>query len=718
MLLSLKWLREFVPFEGTAAELGDKLTMLGLELEEIIHPFKGIEPIVIGRVLTCEPHPESDHLSVCTVDVNQGEPLNIVCGAPNVRAGILVPVVLVGTTMPNGMVIKKTKLRGYPSHGMICSERELGLGEDHDGIMILPESFTVGQKLVDALDLDMEVCDIAITPNRADCLSVLGLAREVAMAFNLPLTLPELKLVESGEDASGVMAINIPDAELCPVFQGRVLEGATVGKSPAWLRYRLIAIGLRPISNLVDVTNYILMELGQPLHAYDLDTLKSGQITVSCAAEGEKITTLDGNERVLNPADLLIRDGEHGIGLAGVMGGLETEISDASTRVFLEAAVFRPGTIRKTARRLGLSSDASYRFERGVDQVMSRFALDRAAQLMCDYAGATARPNICVAEPKPWTAPVLTFRIARAESLLGIELDAAFCHDTLTKLGCTIDATDPTSWKVLAPSHRSDFEREADLIEEIARVRGMDTIPPVLPKVMRPLDRAGAPESEFTFNLRIKHWGAGLGLNEAINYSFVGQKDLDHLHLPEDGRIAIMNPLTAEQNVLRTELAPGLLNNLRQNIAQGNNGLRIFEVAHIFDAKPLNEDGTEADIPARERNRLGILMYGALNDAAWPHHEADAEYVDLKGVIEHLFQHLHLGTAEFSLDEGHPFLLPCVAITLNGQRIGELGRVKPDLADAYHARKDVWFANIDLDLLQAMHQKTAIAFAGLQVYPR
>lgn len=711
MLLSLKWLREFVPFEGTAAELGDKLTMLGLELEEIIRPFDAIAPIVVGRVLTRDKHPEADKLSVCKVDAGQGEALDIVCGAPNVAAGQLVPVALVGTTMPGGMVIKKAKLRGQPSHGMICSERELGLGEDHDGIMVLPEHFRIGARLVDELDLDMEVCDISITPNRADCLSVLGLAREVALGFGLPLTMPRLELKEEGADASGVMSIDIPDPAMCSLFQGRVLEGATVGKSPAWMRYRLIAAGVRPISNIVDITNYILMELGQPLHAYDLDLLRSGRITVSCAHEGERLTTLDGVERVLNASDLLIRDGEKPIGLAGVMGGAETEITAASRRVFLESAVFRPGTIRKTARRLSLSSEASYRFERGVDPVMSEFAMQRAAQLITELSGATLRPGVCRAEPAPWVAPVLRFRPARAAALLGVELGDDFCRETLQRLGCDVLMDDPADWRIIAPSHRRDFEREADLIEEVARVRGMDTIQPVLPKVLRPLERAGSAESKYAFWLRLKHWAAGLGLNEAINYSFVGQKDLDHLRLPEEGRIPIMNPLTADQNVLRTELAPGLLQNLRHNIAQGNAGLRIFELAHIFEADPAS------DTTARERSRLDILMYGSRHDTLWPRGEADAEYVDIKGVVEHCLGFLHLGQASFALEEGHPYLLPCVAVTVSGRKVGVMGRVRPELADAYHARKDVWLADLDLDELRAQHDAAKVQFRALPVYP-
>ena len=330
MLLSLKWLREFVPVEAGAQEVGDRLTMLGLELEDIIHPYDAIKDIVVGHVLTKEAHPDSDHLAVCTVDAGQEEVLNIVCGAPNVAAGQKVPVALVGTTMPGGMVIKKAKLRGVPSFGMICSERELGLSEDHNGIMVLPEGFKVGTRLIDALDLDTEILEIGITPNRGDCLSVLGLAREAALAFKLPLTLPKVHVEAQGADWSSEWAVNIPNPDLCPFYQLRLVEGVTIRQSPMWMRHRLHAVGVRPISNIVDVTNYILMELGQPLHAFDRDKLEGGRTEISVARDGERIVTLDGQERVLTSADLLIRDGMKPVALAGVMGGLDTEISDAS----------------------------------------------------------------------------------------------------------------------------------------------------------------------------------------------------------------------------------------------------------------------------------------------------------------------------------------------------------------------------------------------------
>lgn len=712
MLLSLQWLREFVPFEGGAEELGRRLTMLGLELEGIHRPFAHLEPFVVGHVLTRERHPEADKLSVCTVDTGEGEPLTIVCGAPNVAAGQKVPVARVGVTMPDGLKIKKAKLRGVASHGMICSERELGLSEDHSGIMVLDDSAVPGTSILKVLPLDEEILEIGITPNRGDCLSVLGLAREVAMSCKLPLTLPDVRLAEEGPDANGIVRLEIEDPRLCPQYFGRVISGGKSGKSPAWMRYRLQACGIRGISNFVDVTNYVLLELGHPLHAFDLDTLKGGTVVVRTPKGPEKLVTLDGQERELAAEDLLICDTEKPVGLAGVMGGLNSEITERTVNVFLECAVFDPITIRRTARRLGMQSEASYRFERGVDRGLSEFVIDRAASLMALVSGAVVRPGICKAEPCPLEIKPVRFRSARAELLLGAKLGDEFCRETLELLGCAVSG-DKDEWSVIPPTYRPDLTREADLIEEVGRVYGVDRIVPTLPKVSRSLD-SGRPDTEYHFLLKIKRWAAGLGLNEAINYSFVGDKDLDALQLPQEGRIHIMNPLSAEQNVLRPHLAPGLLNALRHNIAQGNSGIRLFETAHVFSEDAFSETS------AKERGRLAILLYGSRYDSFWPHKEADADYQDLKGVVEHLLAHLGLGEAEYSLVDGgnaYPYLLPCVAVRVRDAVIGHIGRIRPEMAEFFHARKDIWFADMDTDSLRSMSEGVRTRFKSMPQYP-
>lgn len=710
MLLSLDWLREFVPYEGTAEALGDRFTMLGLELEDVITPYAAIKDIVVGHVVACGKHPEADKLSVCKVDVAQGEALDIVCGAPNVALGQKVAVALVGSTMPDGMVIKKAKLRGMPSHGMICSERELGLNDDHSGIMVLPADTPVGLKLVDALKLDTAVLDISVTPNRADCLSILGLAREAAMAFRLPLTLPSFTLHEVGADASHEVPIEVADPELCWLYQGKILENTKVMPAPLWMRQRLNAVGLRSISNIVDVTNYLLMECGQPFHAFDKDKLEGGRIIVAPAKAGERLVTLDGQERVLTVDDLCIRDTRKPVALAGVMGGLDSEITASTKAVFLESAIFRPASIRKTARRLSLSSEASYRFERGVDQVANTWIMNRAAALMAELSGGTVRPGVCRAEPRPHVAKPITFRPARANSLLGVTLDETFDKDCLERLGCTLVAKGP-AWQVTPPAWRHDLSREADLIEELGRVHGLDSIAPELPPIVRRLDASAQPESAYSFRVRLKRWGQGLGLNEAVNYSFVGHKDLDFLGLPAEPRISILNPLSAEQDVLRTELAPGLLNNLRHNVAQGATGVRLFEIANIFASDPSSETS------ARETGHLALLMYGDTSDSGWPYSPTDVTYTDLKGVVEHALAFLHLPVAHCELAQGHSYLSPCVRVVVQGQDVGVMGRVKPDIADAYHARKDVWMAELNIDALQQMHNASQIRFRNLPVYP-
>lgn len=722
MLLSLKWLREFVPYTGTAEELGDRLTMLGLELDELIRPYKELEDLVVGHVLECGRHPDSDHLSVCKVDVGT-EVLDIVCGAPNVAEGQYVVVAPVGATLPGGLKIKKAKLRGQASNGMICSERELGLSDDHSGIMVLEDllagPFTPGQNAVEAMNLDTEVLDIGITPNRPDCLSVLGLAREVAMAYKLPLTMPKPDRggIDTGSKALDSLKLEVESGDVSQLYMLQSIEDVKEGKSPAWMRWRLNACGLRSISNIVDVTNYVMMELGQPLHSFDFGKVRGGRVRVAPAGEGEKLVTLDGQERALKARDITIRDAEGPIALGGVMGGANSEIDDSTRAVMLESAVFNPSNIRFTSKRLDLPSDAAYRFERGVDQAMTAFALERAATLIVRLGGGRMAEKPLSLELKPLKLPVITLRQSRAEALIGVTLGATFCVQTLASLGCQVKPAGQDGgaiWSVTPPTWRGDLEREADLIEELARVYGVDRIPETLPRVTRCMERAKPGLDSHSFFTQVKKWAAGLGLNEAVNYSFVGHRDLDFLGLPKEGRISIMNPLSAELDVLRTVLAPGLLNTLRNNLAQGETSLRVFEVASVFSP--------DADSPfctgIREQVCLGIMLHGDRFASAWPHQAEDMDYLDLKGLAEHLFAHLHLPAPAFrNAQSALPWLSPAVELVLDGRILGIIGRVKPDIADAYHAKKEVWLAEIMLDDLYELCAKTKIAFTPLPVYP-
>lgn len=710
MLLSLSWLREFVPYEGSASELADRLTMLGLEVDDITHPFADIAPIVVGKVVECAPHPDSDHMHVCKVDVGTGELLPIVCGAPNVAAGQTVAVATVGTVMPGGMQIKKAKLRGEPSFGMICSEREMGLSEDHSGILVLDESLVAGTPLVDALNLDKDVLDIDITPNRADCLSVIGLAREVALACGLPMTVPD-KLPELSHSDYPHPEIVIADPTQCSCYMGRVITDVKLAPSPINIRYRLHAVGVRAISNVVDVTNYILMECGQPLHSFDLDKIRGGKVIVDCAREGEHLVTLDGQDRVLTAKDLTIRDCEGPVGLAGVMGGLESEMTASSRGVFLESANFRPASIRGTARRLGLHSEASFRFERGVDQARTQWCLDRACAMIQALAGGTVSDRLCASEPAPFVPASISYRPARCTSLIGEEPGLEFSKTVLEGLGCAVDASDAGTWKVTQPSWRPDLTREADLIEEVARYYGMDKVEPVLPSVERKLEDASRPETSYAFMDRLRCWASGMGLNECINYSFTGTKDLDQLNLPQEGRIGIMNPLSAEQDVLRTVLAPGLLYSLSTNMRQNAASVRIFELASVFHRDESVYTG------ARETPMIGFLLSGRRYDELWPQKIGVLDYLDLKGIAENLLHFLHLENVSVRLADAHPYLLPAVEVLVGEECVGTMGRVQPAIADRYEARWPVWMAEFNLETLRRLHDAARTGFQDLATYP-
>lgn len=711
MLVPLSWLREFTPYEGTAAALGDKLTMLGLELEEIINPFAGLKDIKVGFVAQCLNHPNSDHMHCCKVDLGTNELVDIVCGAPNVAKGQKVAIAPVGAALPDGTVIKKAKLRGQPSCGMICSERELGLSEDHSGIMVLPDSADVGHSLSSALNLDTEVLNLSVTPNRADCLSILGVARETAAAFGLPLAVPTLPIIPDCATAEIEIPIAIEDRDLCWLYAGRAVSDANIAQAPMKFRFRLHAVGVRAISNIVDVTNYVLFECGQPLHAFDLDKLRGQKIGVRHANPGEMLVTLDGKERRLQPDDICICDAKEAVALAGVMGGLNTEISPETHNIFVESAVFNPRNIRRTSRRLGLQSEASYRFERGIDQRRSIWALDRACALMASFSGGFVRRGFSVAEPKPFIPARIQFRPENAAALLGVKIQPQQQEKTLMSLGCAVEQQEHSDWIVEQPSWRPDLTREADLIEEVGRFYGLDSIEPSLPPVQRKITDNLAPVTLYDFIQLIKHWGAGLGLHEAINYSFTGEKDLDLLGLATQTRLSIFNPLSEDQNVLRTALAPGLLHDLDNNLAFGAQSVRLFELANAFESNPKAETG------ATEKPLLGVILSGLRFERQWPRSEDVLDYADIKGVLEHLLNFLHLPAPALARNDHHPYLQPCAQISLNEKICGHMGRVKPAVAKEYKAVKPVWLFELDLEVLRLLHESTQTLFKPLPVYP-
>jgi phenylalanyl-tRNA synthetase beta chain len=711
MYLSLNWLREFTPYEGSAETLADKLTMRGLEVEEILRPFAQLKDIVVGRVLERRPHPKADRLSLCRVDIGQVQTLSIVCGAPNVAQGQLVAVARPGTRLPDGKEIRQTEIRGETSMGMICSEAELGLGEDSEGIMVLDGHFFLGRSLLKIYNLDDYVLNISVTPNRGDCLSMLGLAREVAVEFGLPLTIPKTRITEEGESCADNVTIVIDDPDLCPLYQAGIIQGLTIGQSPRWLRHRLLAVGQRPISNVVDVTNYILMEWGQPLHAFDRTMLAGNCIRVARAQEGQSFTTLDGRERRLLSTDLLIWDAQKPVALAGVMGGATSAVTQTTTEILLECAVFDPISIRKTSRRLGLTSESSSRFERGVDQPGSRLAMTRALALIRETAGGTIMRGLAALEPRPWAAPCISFRPARVQKILGVALEPQFCRQKLAALGCNVDAADAQTWQVLPPSFRPDLEREADLIEEVGRCYGLDRIPATLPKIARSLDWLESLAPDTHFCNKIKHWAAGYGLTEVINYSFVSSQDLDLMGLSREPVVTLRNPLSEDQNVLRPMLAPGLLQSVRQNMTQGNVTLRLFEVCVIFLPDAAAETG------ACEPSRLGLALTGNRYPETWPWPAEDVDFADIKGCVDHLLQYLRLPDARYVPLAEHPVCLPCAAIFVGGENAGWVGRVKAHIADHCHVRRELFLAEVNLSLVQRLCAQIRPVFRALPKFP-
>ncbi|MFZ5440209.1 MAG: phenylalanine--tRNA ligase subunit beta, partial [Myxococcota bacterium] len=540
MKLSIKWLKDYVAVPDSVDELARRLTMAGLEIEGIDHPGKALAGVVVAQILASEKHPNADKLSVTKVDAGTGAPLQIVCGAKNYKVGDKVPLATVGAALPNGMKIGKAKMRDVESFGMLCSAKELGLTDDASGLLILDPGAKPGTPIAEALGLDDVIFEVNVTPNRSDALSHLGIAREVATLLGVPLRRPEAKLAESATEASSKIQIRIEDAERCWRYAARVIEGVKVKPSPQWMQDRLKACGVRAINNLVDVTNYVMLEYGQPLHAFDLDRIGGAQIVVRTAKGGEKLKTLDDKDRALHAEDLLICDASAPLVLAGVMGGASSEVTDQTTRVLLECATFQPTTVRRSAKRHALHTESSHRFERGTDLAVVPEVLDRAAALIAEVGGGTVLKGRVDVFPTRKPARQVTLRTARVEEILGVAVSAAECERVLSSLGFVKRSGDATSatWEV--PMARVDVSIEEDLVEEIARIRGFDAIPSVLPRGLGSLE----PERPWvTGERRVRAALAGQGFDEVVNYSFVAPAELAAFQA-EQGAIAVANPLS------------------------------------------------------------------------------------------------------------------------------------------------------------------------------
>ncbi len=702
MLVSLRWLKDYVDITLSPKELADRLTMAGLEVDAIQEIAPGFSGVVVCKVVSVSPHPNADKLHLCEVSTGVRS-CPVVCGAPNVRAGMTTAFAQVGAVIPGGYTIKSAKLRGKQSEGMLCSEEELGIGGDSGGIMDLPGDFEPGQDLATALELRDIVFDIGITPNRSDCLSMIGIAREVAAITDRKFRYPEFRISESGEDIQSQTSVEILDPDLCPRYTARIIRGVKMGPSPAWMRIRLESVGLRAISNVVDVTNFVMMELGQPLHAFDYRLLEEGRIVVRRAGEGESFVSLDGKPRVLDRDTLMICDGVKPVAVGGIMGGLNSEVQDDTETVLLESAYFNPSSIRRTSKRLGMGTDAAYRFERGIDPEGVVKALDRAAQLMADLSGGSiAKGRIDQYPLKVESAQDIPLHPGRVKEILGVTVGEDEINAVLKRLGMDIRKKGK-AYTVTPPTFRVDITMETDLIEEIARLHGYGRVPETLPEIKTAADRDLRQEviSEIRGVL------AACGYSEVINYSFTAPASADILGFKADDErrkfIKIINPLTEEQSVMRTSLIFGLLETMKRNLNVGNADLRIFEKGRTFIAK--NGDG----LPVETEKLCGLLT-GARYEALWNTGVKPVDFYDIKGIVEKILEGLKIENATWAASELEPFLHPGRAcrVLRRDQDIGFLGEVHPDVLDRMDIKSKALVFELDLSsLVSVFREKTA-----------
>ena len=692
MDISRKWLSDYVKLDCDDAYLCDKLTMAGIEVEKVEKSSTVPEGVVTAKILSRQAHPQSDHLSVCKV-TDGGEELQIVCGAPNCDAGKIVPLAKIGTvfhTDEGDFKIKRSKLRGVESCGMMCSEKELGISEENDGLMIFPEDTELGIPLTQLYPGDTRI-ELEITPNRPDCLSMWGVARDVSCLLSTPAQLPEISIPSCNTEIPGL--VTVENMELCPRYIGRVIKNVKVGPSPDWLKERLESVGLRAINNVVDVTNFVMLELGQPLHAFDRATLAGNRVVARNAKAGEKITLLDGKVVELTEDHLVIADAEKPMALAGIMGGENSGVTENTTEVLLESAVFKSSHIRSESRSLGISTDASYRYERGVDFDMAELASIRACQLILATAGGEiASKAMEVAAARP-AEPVIFCRFDRIRALIGTTVSNERVVDILQKLHLKVENITAESCQVTAPLFRLDLTREADLAEEVARVDGLDKIPmiPVAGKVCH-------PDSEDAYApLRgIRDLVIGMGFDECVHYSIVGSASaLVDSRFEKSDLIELSNPLSPDNGWMRPGLLGEMLGTVGRNIARGNKDLRLFELDKAFCKNP-------AKFP-EERNELLILMTGKRHPELFSADgEALCDFYDIKGVVETLLEKLAITNFRFVFPEksdsrfrdGHALVL-----LLEGKVAGMFGELNGKHAASWRSNAPVFFAQIEVAAL-------------------
>ena len=708
MRVSLKWLREYVELPENLQQLCDLYDLTGTGVEGVEVLGETFNNVVVGYIAEAVPHPDSDHMFVCKLDVGeanldkQGNPelLQIVCGAQNFKAGDKVPVAMIGAVLPGDFKIKKSKLRGVTSCGMNCSKRELGLGAEEGGIWILPEDAPVGMPFADYLNLTDHVLDLEITPNRPDCLSMVGMARETGAMLRNDVLYPEFDLEETGTSVEDKVDVTITDPARCARYTARVIEDVKVGPSPDWLVERITACGARSVNNIVDITNYILFLFGQPLHAFDFDAIKSADgkahIVVRPAEEGENLTTLDGEKRSLIPDMTVIATPEEPIALAGVMGGLDSEVTEQTTTIVLEAATFNHAHTSRTSRNLGLISESSLRYERVVDDNPIACYADAAAALIAEFAGGKVCQGMVDVYNEKTEPNKLVLRCDRCNKLLGANIEYDVMADILERIGCEVTVQEEGIFEVIAPTFRPDLLREIDLYEEILRLYGMDKIESSLPSSPA---RVGHRSAEEHLNDRIHMALRSCGMNETMTYSLADKRDVEVLRLAEEGLglpVELLNPMNSEQAVLRQSMMGGLLRSVAHNQARGVKNIQLYEIGSTYHA-------AEGKKQPKEKRKVAGVFAGAMNNAAWNKPSVPFDFFDGKGAVESLARELAIPKLRFKAlsAEEAPQLQPgrAAQVLSAGTIIGWVGEIHPLVVDAFEAEAPVVAFELDYHAL-------------------
>lgn len=712
MKISLNWLSDHITLNSTPAELAATLTRAGLEVEEIVSTATVPQGVVTAKILSREKHPNSDHLSICKVDPGTGEPLQIVCGAPNCDAGNIVPLATIGTTFkdPDGgkdFTIGKGKLRGVESFGMMCSARELGLSNDHDGLMILPADTPLGQSVADMFKGDT-VYSLELTQNRPDWLSHWGVARDVYALQGGELRFPATDLPAANVSGDFSSLVTVKAADLCPKYTARVIRGVTVGESPEWMRKRLEAIGIRPINNIVDITNYVMMELGLPLHVFDRALLKEGRIVVRRAKENESITALDGKKYDLSPEMLVIADAEKPVAIAGVMGGEYSGVLESTREVVLEAAYFNKTSVRMTSAKLNLSSDASHRYERGADPGMVEKASARAAALILELAGGELVSELVSVAAPAEPQPRILCRYARIRSLLGMEVADLEISTIFSKLGMEVEPVNAESCYVIPPTYRADVTMEADLAEEVARIHGLDKIPDVPVRAVKCADFSA---DTFAPVAAVRDALVSTGLYECLGTSMIDEKTalLDYDFTKED-LIAPVNPISLDLAILRPSLLGGMLATVKRNISRKNTNLALFEIGNCFCKNP--------EKYPEERQEVVIALTGQRHPERFSRERAELyDFYDLKGLIETFLE--ERGNPNFTVrpcDDKRFTKGECAELVLDGKRAGVFGRIHASLVKGMRLQTPLYIAIFQLSNLLTASKKP-VYYKPISLFP-